>query len=88
MRFSTLVSISRPICPQNPSNYPLAKLSPEEVYNVSGKSHPFGLDHDEADCLNLNIFVPLEALKNRASAPVMVWVSFNPDIVYQFLDYR
>ncbi|KAF9313037.1 hypothetical protein BG003_005676 [Podila horticola] len=63
-----------PICPQNPSNYPLAKLSPEEVYDIPRKPHPFGLDHDETDCLNLNIFVPLEALKKRASVPVMVWV--------------
>lgn len=81
MRFSTHIATSSPICPQNPSNYPLAKLSPEEVYNIPGKSHPFGLDHDETDCLNLNIFVPLEALKNRASVPVMVWVSCNPDTV-------
>nr|KAI9234617.1 MAG: Alpha/Beta hydrolase protein [Podila humilis] len=70
-----------PICPQNPSNYPLAKLSPEEVYNVPGKSHPFGLDHEESDSLNLNIFVPLEALKNRASVPVMVWVHDASNLV-------
>lgn len=75
MRFSTPIAHFRPICPQNPSNYPLAKLSPEEVYDIPRKPHPFGLDHDETDCLNLNIFVPLEALKKRASVPVMVWVS-------------
>ncbi|KAF9302807.1 hypothetical protein BGZ74_004827 [Mortierella antarctica] len=63
-----------PICPQNPSNYPLVKLSPEEVYSIPGKPHPFGLDHDETNSLNMNIFVPLEALKKRASVPVMVWV--------------
>ncbi|KAF9334239.1 hypothetical protein BG006_002488 [Podila minutissima] len=63
---SSLTPEQVPICPQNPSNYPLVKLSPEEVYNIPGKPHPFGLDHDETNSFNLNIFVPLEAL--------MVWV--------------
>ncbi|KAG0089708.1 Carboxylesterase 5A [Podila epicladia] len=67
------VPYAKAICPLNTSNYPLVKLSPEEVYTIPRKPHPFGLDHDETNSLNLNIFVPLEALEKQVSVPVMIW---------------
>ncbi|KAG0347070.1 hypothetical protein BG004_000180 [Podila humilis] len=66
-----------PVCPQNPSAYPLVKLSPPDVINVPGKPHSFGLDHDETHGLNMNIYVPLQALQQNSSEsplPVMAWV--------------
>ncbi|KAG9325617.1 hypothetical protein KVV02_000642 [Mortierella alpina] len=55
-----------PIIPQDPSIMPVWKLAPEK-----------GSDFDELNALNLNVFVPISALKNETKAdpiPVMTWV--------------
>lgn len=50
-------------------------LLPEETLKGGAGKHQFGLDHDEHQCLNLNIFVPLDSLKEGAQpVPVMNWV--------------
>ncbi|KAF9193116.1 hypothetical protein BGZ50_007802 [Haplosporangium sp. Z 11] len=69
-----------PICPQTVSQYPLTRLLPEEA-SKSGAGTPFGLEHDEVNALNLNIFVPLQALESTVDdaekiepIPVMAWI--------------
>ncbi|GJJ78758.1 hypothetical protein EMPS_11117 [Entomortierella parvispora] len=64
-----------PVCPQMDSKYPLAQILPEEELKVGDGKNAFGLDFDEHQCLNLNIFVPLDSLKEGAKpVPVMSWV--------------
>ncbi|KAG0206965.1 hypothetical protein BGX28_001714 [Mortierella sp. GBA30] len=61
-----------PICPQPPSGYVLTQIAPKEVLQAPEA------EHDELHCLNLNIVVPLKALKTGASGteaiPVMTWI--------------
>ncbi|KAF8946041.1 hypothetical protein BGZ47_001426 [Haplosporangium gracile] len=69
-------TIQGPSCPQGVSLYPLGKIVPESMLQVG--THPtyaFGVEHSEVDGLNLNIFVPLSALKEGAEpVPVMTWI--------------
>ncbi|KAF9126190.1 hypothetical protein BG015_004755 [Linnemannia schmuckeri] len=69
-------TIQGPSCPQGVSLYPLGKIVPESMLQVG--THPtysFGVEHSEVDSLNLNIFVPLSALKEGAEpVPVMTWI--------------
>ncbi|KAG0054305.1 hypothetical protein BGZ83_011510 [Gryganskiella cystojenkinii] len=64
-----------PVCPQLASKYPLGLIVPQEFLKVGEGKHQYGLDHDEIDCLNLNIFVPMDSLKVGAKpVPVMTWL--------------
>lgn len=49
---------------------------PESMLQVgTHPTYPFGVEHSEIDGLNLNIFVPLSALKDGAEPlPVMTWI--------------
>ncbi|KAF9100217.1 hypothetical protein BGX27_000458 [Mortierella sp. AM989] len=64
-----------PVCPHIPSGFVLGLLAPKKLPSHGTSKHRFGLDHDERDCLNLNIFVPLSTLKDGTEqVPVMTWV--------------
>ncbi|KAG0339850.1 hypothetical protein BG000_001193 [Podila horticola] len=67
-----------PVCPQTTSQYPLNVIVPEEQCKIgNNRKYQFGLDHDEFNCLNLNIYVPLDSLREQAltkPVPVMVWI--------------
>ncbi|KAH7057936.1 Alpha/Beta hydrolase protein [Linnemannia elongata] len=69
-------TIQGPSCPQGPTVYPLGKIVPESMLQVgTHPTYPFGVEHSEVDGLNLNIFVPLSALKDGAEpVPVMTWI--------------
>ncbi|KAF9174330.1 hypothetical protein BGX21_000216 [Mortierella sp. AD011] len=64
-----------PVCPHLPSGFVLGLLAPKNIPSYGTSKHKYGLDHDERDCLNLNIFVPLSSLMGEAEPiPVMTWV--------------
>lgn len=63
-----------------PSGYPLNLLEPVNAKRVgTNAKYEHGLEHDEKHCLNLNIYVPVEALRKKDEdgvepVPVMVWI--------------
>ncbi|KAF9432178.1 hypothetical protein BGZ76_011155, partial [Entomortierella beljakovae] len=64
-----------PICPQVASTFLLSTLAPKNFPPYGTTQHQNGLTHDDKECLNLNIYVPLSALKKEAAPiPVMTWV--------------
>ncbi|KAF9202743.1 hypothetical protein BGZ49_007109 [Haplosporangium sp. Z 27] len=64
-----------PVCPHVPSGFVLSLLAPMNIPPLGTSKHKYGVDHDERNCLNLNIFVPLSSLKDGAKPiPVMTWV--------------
>ncbi|KAG9061187.1 hypothetical protein KI688_007525 [Linnemannia hyalina] len=69
-------TIQGPSCPQGATLYPLGRLVPASMLKIgSHPTYPFGVEHSEVDGLNLNIFVPLSALKEGAEpVPVMTWI--------------
>lgn len=72
--------------PFNATQYgPRCSQGEGEVLVTGGVNDPIPGD-DEFDCLNLNVAVPQEALKNGGASgrllPVMVWIHG-----YVFLDY-
>jgi para-nitrobenzyl esterase len=66
----------RPIQPQGPTADPQVELIPEKYRKIgSHPTHQYGLEHSERDGLNLNIIVPLLALKEGAAPiPVMTYI--------------
>ncbi|KAG0297323.1 hypothetical protein BGZ96_006887 [Linnemannia gamsii] len=69
-------TVQGPSCPQGESLYPLGRLVPASALQVgTHPTYPFGVEHSELDGLNLNIIVPLSALKEGAApVPVMTWI--------------
>ncbi|KAF9898322.1 hypothetical protein BX616_004182 [Lobosporangium transversale] len=66
-----------PVCPQQPSTFALNLLLPKDAVPTGKGKYEFGLDHDEKNCLNLNIFVPLQALnapEGTEPIPVLTWI--------------
>ncbi|KAK3848401.1 MAG: Alpha/Beta hydrolase protein [Linnemannia gamsii] len=65
-----------PVPPQAPSLTPLAKMVPEKYFQIgTNPNYQFGVEHSEQDGLNMNIFVPLSALKEGAKPiPVLTWI--------------
>ncbi|GJJ69342.1 hypothetical protein EMPS_01688 [Entomortierella parvispora] len=64
-----------PVHPQAPSQFPLNMLIPESYKKLGDGKFQYGLDIDEVHCLNLNIFVPLEALQETSGpVPVMAFI--------------
>ncbi|KAG0372395.1 hypothetical protein BGX24_000311 [Mortierella sp. AD032] len=65
-----------PVPPQAPSLTPLAKMVPEKYFQIgTNPNYQFGVEHSEQNSLNMNIFVPLSALKEGAKPiPVLTWI--------------
>ncbi|KAG0049522.1 hypothetical protein BGZ83_005708 [Gryganskiella cystojenkinii] len=67
-----------PVCPQTLSRYPLNVIMPEGRRKVGDNpTTQFGLDQDEFNCLNLNIYVPFECVGEQGHSkpvPVMTWI--------------
>src|SRR5690349_16996402 len=74
--FSLFPGGYRPVQPQGPTTISQAELISEEYRKIG--PHPinqYGLEHSERDGLNLNITVPLSALKaGAAPIPVMTYI--------------
>jgi para-nitrobenzyl esterase len=51
-------------------------MVPEKYFKIGNNpNYQFGVDHSEQNCLNVNIFVPLSALKEGAKPiPVLTWI--------------
>ncbi|KAG0279749.1 hypothetical protein BGZ95_000348 [Linnemannia exigua] len=65
-----------PVPPQAPSLTPLAKMVPEKYFQIgTNPNYQFGVEHSEQDSLNMNIFVPLSALREGVKpVPVLTWI--------------
>ncbi|KAF9088260.1 hypothetical protein BGX29_000375, partial [Mortierella sp. GBA35] len=69
-------TVQGPVPPQSAMVVPQTEMIPNKYQEIgTNQSHQFGLEHSEHDCLNLNIFVPLSALKEGAKLiPVMTYI--------------
>ncbi|KAF9087378.1 hypothetical protein BGX23_008165 [Mortierella sp. AD031] len=69
-------TVQGPVPPQSAMVVPQTEMIPNKYREIgTNQSHQFGLEHSEHDCLNLNIFVPLSALKEGAKLiPVVTYI--------------
>ncbi|KAF9922985.1 hypothetical protein FBU30_006888 [Linnemannia zychae] len=69
-------TLQGPVPPQASSQSPILKMVPETYFKLgTNPKYQFGVDQSEHDCLNMNICVPLSALKEGATPiPVLTWI--------------